>query len=72
MPDQAQCRSCGDPILWVKTVNGYRMPLDAEPAENGNIVLLDGVAHVRKDQTGPRYLSHFATCIHAASHRKAK
>jgi hypothetical protein len=33
------CRSCGAPIVWVRTVAGYRMPVNAAPGE------LDGESH---------------------------
>lgn len=33
------CNSCGAPIIWVKTERGNRMPVDAEPTDQGNIDL---------------------------------
>jgi hypothetical protein len=74
--DQATCKTCGTPILWVRTAYGYKMPLDAEPVANGNITLdTDGIAQVvKKGSTPPEgtktYVSHFATCVHADQHRK--
>ena len=69
------CRSCGAKIIWVKTEKGKDMPIDAEPVPDGNIVMSTGKAHVvKKDETfltGTKfYKSHFATCPHAAQHRK--
>lgn len=51
------------------------MPLDAEPSQDGNVRLADGRAEVLGplEATASRevlYLSHFATCPQAASHRK--
>lgn len=53
------------------------IPLDVEPVDDGNIVLGrddDGpvAMYLRKDETTTRdrYVSHFATCPHAAEHRK--
>lgn len=36
----ASCRSCGASILWVWTEAGKRMPLDAQPCEDGNIEIV--------------------------------
>jgi hypothetical protein len=50
------------------------MPLDPEPSEEGNVVILGELARVlAAGETGePRFLSHFATCPNAAQHRKPK
>lgn len=56
------------------------MPVDLEPAPDGNLLLdIDSDATVRatyiRDDSGPldngrpRYVSHFATCPHAHTHR---
>jgi len=72
------CRSCGTAMIWAESRSGKPMPLDAHPAPNGNVLLLDGVAHVlaideadmlRRRQI-PLYLSHHATCPHGAKWRK--
>ena len=34
-----RCRSCGAQIFWAVTANGKRMPLDAQPHPEGNLVL---------------------------------
>ena len=59
MRDLGTCRSCGAPIVWVKTAKGKKMPLDREPNEAGNITLMDGAAVVVKKgetSTGVRYM----------------
>jgi hypothetical protein len=67
MADTATCRSCHAPILWVVThPGGKRMPLDAKP-EKRFVVVNDGAAEVVD-----AYVSHFATCVHADLHRKAR
>ena len=76
----SNCNSCGAPIRWAETTNGRRMPVNAEPDPDGNVVLLypsPGAALamiVDPGQTtlddAPRYLSHFATCPNADQHRK--
>lgn len=72
----ANCSSCGAAILWVKTVNGKRMPLDEYPTPDGNVVLVDGVAFsaYTLDALEGRdlYKSHFATCPNSPMHRKPK
>jgi hypothetical protein len=80
MSERGNCRSCSAPLLWVRSATtGSLMPLDAEPAEDGNIWLVDGMAHVHNGSLfeemlpeGPRYKSHFASCPNAAQHRKPK
>ena len=83
------CKSCGAPIVWIKTQNGKSMPCDAfavEYQENykgkSTVVTEDG--HVLKatiiDRTGggllspvidgKGYIPHWATCPHAAQHRR--
>lgn len=37
---EGTCRSCGAGVFWAETEKGKRMPVDREPAENGNIRLL--------------------------------
>ncbi|MEX5711893.1 DNA adenine methylase [Parafrankia sp. FMc6] len=65
------------PIRWAVTTTGKRMPIDADPAPDGNITVhRDGgqaVATVHANGEpleGPRWTSHFATCAQAAQHRK--
>ena len=80
MPERGKCGSCGADIIWVKTVAGNWQPLDAEPNPKGNIVLIDGFAHVLKgelfepmiDPGKERYLSHFATCPPTTRIREGK
>jgi hypothetical protein len=70
------CRSCAAPIFWALTTTGTRMPIDAEPAQTGNITVVsddDGhhLAQVHRWPTDewPRYTSHFQTCPDAAAWR---
>jgi hypothetical protein len=75
------CRSCGAPIVWVITANGKQMPLDPEPADDGNVWVTGvwaGRRTVAVGLTGAdvprnealRYVSHFVTCKDAATWRK--
>lgn len=82
------CRSCGARLIWCLTEAGNRMPVDAEPVEDGNLAMfmvggtphckaLPKIDHADEDLMAAvlpveRYKSHFATCVHAAQHRKAK
>ena len=67
------CRSCGEPIRWVETRQGKRMPLDVEERSDGNVVIeADGKARVLPKgdpYTGPRYVSHFSSCVDAKQWR---
>jgi hypothetical protein len=65
------CRSCGAAIIWLRTLNGGRMPVDAEPVADGNIVRRGNACRVLpKDEAlgakavegEPRFMSHFVTC----------
>jgi len=72
------CRSCGADVLWVPTLAGKRMPLNASPDPMGNVVLRklptgETFAHVlRKDEATDerRFMPHHATCPSAAQHRR--
>lgn len=73
------CNSCEREILWALTARGKKMPLDAEPVDDwtdlrGKFVVRDGVALPAVSAAPlpeePVYVSHFATCPHAASHRR--
>jgi hypothetical protein len=78
------CRSCRAPIVWARTVNGKRMPVDRDPTPDGNLVLaVPGVDDtepyvtvVDPDQPmlddPPRYRSHYATCPDADRWRKQR
>ncbi len=77
LPGNSTCKSCGARIVWCRTREGKRMPVDAEPHPEGNLVIdANQQAHVlTRDELLPgaanRFRSHFATCPHAAGHRKA-
>lgn len=67
-PDR--CRSCGAPILWARTTKSKSIPLDADPCEDGNLTLIEGVAHYGALAGQRHYKSHYATCPDAARWRK--
>lgn len=75
----ARCRSCSAPIFWCVTVNGKRIPIDREPAEDGNVTIErqktgDLLATVHAASFPPvgakRWRSHFSSCPQAAQHRR--
>lgn len=57
----SQCRTCQAPIVWLKTKQGNRMPVDASSAQPGD-QMFDVARHV----------SHFATCPQANDHRRER
>lgn len=77
------CSSCGAPITWALTLNGKRMPVDAQPNPAGSFFLAtmrgaNGSTYIvavhagEQPLEGPRrYSSHFSTCPNAAEHRRA-
>lgn len=81
MPEQT-CRSCHAAIRWVKMAKtGKSNPLDAQATDKGNIdVRDDGLAYYltgdalanARAAKLPLYISHFATCVNAAQHRKPR
>lgn len=73
------CKSCGKLLIWAKSAkSGVSLPLDADPVEDGNVYLVDGLAHVKSGDLseefmqGPTYQSHFGRCPFLGRHRKAK
>jgi hypothetical protein len=60
-PRATPCTSCQKPIVFLTTLKGNKMPVDAETVEPADQVL---------DLT--RHKSHFATCTNPAKHRKRK
>jgi len=68
------CRSCGAPIVWARhAVTDRVAPIDAEPVEEGNIILdMDSLTYTVGGISyppGPRHTNHFATCPDAARWR---
>lgn len=74
-PQRRACRSCGRPVIYVRSkAAGVPVPLDAEPDDNGNVVLRGGMAvvveHGLWDQAvETRYTRHAATCPAAKGRR---
>lgn len=79
--EPSECRSCRALVLWVEwPASGKRMPIDVTPHTIGTVVVTwrsrenkliaeqyDPALHANRN----RFMSHFATCKHAAQHRKS-
>ena len=61
-----KCKSCKAPIIWIKTDNFKRMPLDAIPTRGYTNVYSGKPVYMEIHQ------SHFATCQDADKHRTKK
>jgi hypothetical protein len=76
---RSRCRSCRAEIVWATTGAGKAMPVDAEPVDDGNVLLDedDGYLFATVVSPGqipldgsPLYASHFASCPNSSQHRK--
>ena len=68
----ARCSTCSAPVIWARTLKGSRNIFDAEPVDDGEWSIIDGIAiHARRDGM-PTYRPHWATCPQADQHRKKK
>lgn len=71
------CKTCHAQVYWVETETGKRMPVDAKPVEDGNIIFVNKKAHVLRLGETPepdvkRWVSHFVTCPQRKEHRRRK
>ena len=53
------CRSCSAPIIWLKTKNFKKIPVDYDSVEGMEMMFEPG-----------KHVSHFATCPNASKHRR--
>lgn len=70
----ATCKSCNAEIIFVMSgKTGKMSPLDAQPVEDGNLVILGGAFRSASPEDRrlhrPLYKSHFATCADASRYR---
>jgi hypothetical protein len=54
------CKSCGAKIVWMRTVAGKFIPVDADTVQEGDVKFIPISRHV----------SHFATCPQSKKWRK--
>lgn len=72
---KSNCRGCGKPILWIRTIHGKSIPVDPEPVmfwqhlgSRGRVVTNNGEVVACKlngdpqTATGIGYVPHWATC----------
>ena len=78
-PNVKPCRSCRAPMFFVTIAKtGKNMPVDAAPAPDGTIVLIDPKTAVVLGpeaaalETGRRYRPHWATCPDSQAWRRAR
>lgn len=64
----SQCKSCGAPIVWIRTPTGRRMPCDSTFATWPDGTVVDTMGNVQSDG-GRGYRPHWATCPNADKHR---
>ena len=80
-----KCRSCGAQVLWIRTAAGknmpcnpafvpYRLPREGEKGEEKLVLstgeVVSAIETAANEAEGNGYISHFATCPNANSHRK--
>ena len=83
MAYETRCKSCGAPIVWIRTRAGKAMPCDAQrvyivnrPRGSAKVVTDDGFVLSGDVVTDPAeatvygHISHFSTCPNADAHRK--
>lgn len=72
-PRTPRCQACPAPLRWARSATtGNRMPFDLEPSPSGTWVIERGLARkATSEDTGPRYVPHFATCPRAGLFRGA-
>lgn len=65
----SECRSCDAPVIWAVHIGtGKVAPIDVDPVEGGNVMLMvdEDVTRYRiikpEDQADERHTNHFATC----------
>lgn len=79
-----KCRSCGAAIFWAVSVNSKLMPIDAEPVQDGNVLVNISRSNpdkktcvvlkhgVEKPKDRRLFRSHYQTCPNAKAHRRSK
>lgn len=78
-PHVMACRSCKAPMFFAKVASiGKAIPIEAAPASDGNIVLLDPRTCIvlgpedAAAETGLKYRTHFMTCPNAKGWRRKR
>jgi len=64
------CKKCGASMVWVLSIAGNPMPIDAKPQRG--IKVRVGEDNVARGTSEEFYTSHFATCPYAAEFRRER
>ena len=59
----SECRGCGQPVKWLKTIRGKNIPVDPDTIDDQGATVFD------QDQG---MVSHFATCPKSDELRRPK
>lgn len=59
---EAECRGCGEPIYWITTPRGSKLPVDCDSVPGAHV---PSEARSTTQHDG-RGVSHFQTCMKAA------
>lgn len=65
MSNKSSCRGCGEPIVWMETQRGKRIPVDADSVEEDML----GLPQIFDPDT---MTAHFASCPYADQFRQSK
>jgi len=66
----SECRSCGQKIVWLKTINKKNIPVDVPKFEDGE--LMHEYITTSVEFNPGNMTSHFSTCPDAKKWRKKK
>jgi len=59
----ATCQACGARIRWVRSEHDNLIPIDPDPVDDGNVVLVDRAGKtVAVRQPHGTFVTHYATC----------
>jgi Recombination endonuclease VII len=79
-PGSRSCQKCRQPVTWVLTKNGRWVPINPEPAEDGQLAITDGdpptVRHLWYDMQAEEHewlaVCHVETCQHGPGPTKPR
>ncbi len=76
MPDKGVCKSCGKPIVFVRSASGQLISLDADPSQDGTWEISTGEAiRIKETRAAPLFglklhQLHSTICDHSKEERK--
>lgn len=66
------CDRCGAALIWARTPNDAKMPLDAKPRKAFQLEPVNAAGEQTVSRMLTVYESHFATCPHADAFRRKR